>query len=139
MSLLSREDLLKKQALKIEKVDLGDGDYVYVKQMTGRERDRFEASIIRQVRRGNRIDYEHDLEDFRSKMAVCTVCDEHGNLLLKQDDYKTLGDSMPAAKLELIVEAAQRLNRISQEDRDNLLKNSDFIPAEDSSSGFAEN
>jgi len=139
MSLLSREDLLKKQALKIEKVDLGDGDYVYVKQMTGRERDRFEASIIRQVKRGNRIDYEHDLEDFRAKMAVCTVCDEQGNLLLKQDDYKTLGDSMPAAKLELIVEAAQRLNKISQEDRDNLLKNSEFIPAEDSSSGFAEN
>lgn len=123
MGLLSKDKLLRKQELKVEKVDLGNGDYVYVKQMTGRERDRFEASIVRQVRKGSRIEYEHDLCDFRAKLAVWTICDEQGNLLLSQEEYAQLSESMPAAVLERIVEVAQAINRIGPTDMEDAAKN----------------
>ena len=37
MALLDRKKLLTKEDFKVEKVDLGDGDFVYVRQMSGRE------------------------------------------------------------------------------------------------------
>lgn len=137
MALLNREKLLSRQELKIERVDLSDDDYVYVRQMTGRERDRFEASIVRPVRKGQRIEYEHDLADFRAKLAVCTVCDEHGNLILTQSDYERLSECMPAAMLERIVERAQAINRIGPTEVEDLSKNSCSALAGATSSGSA--
>lgn len=123
--LLKREDLLKKQKLKVEKVDLGNDEYVFVREMTGRERDRFEQSLVGEVKdnEGNVIFYERKLEDFRAKLAVNTLCDENGNNLLEPGDYKTLSQNMGAARLDKIVTAAQKLNKIADEDREALVKN----------------
>lgn len=132
MGLLNREGLLKKEELKVQKIDLGDDDYVFIRQMTGRERDRFDQSLIQEKkdRRGNTT-YERRLGDFRAKLTVCTVCDETGNLLLTWDDVSTLSKNMSAARLEKIVNEAQELNRISEEDKENLVKNSEDVQADD--------
>lgn len=116
MAFLTREDLLKKDNLKIEKVDLGDGDYVYVRQWTGKEKDIFERSLMKPIKdkNGQIIGMEQDLEDFRAKLAVSCLCDEKGNLLLKPEDYKLLSQSMKASRLEKIVEVAQRLNQVDE-------------------------
>lgn len=126
MPLLTREQLLKKDNLKIVKVDLGNNEFVYVKQMTAKERDQFEASIIEAVqdKQGRTIDYKQNLADFRAKLAVCSICDEKGNLLLKPADYKTLSENISAAKLEKIVNVIQKINGMTEEDQENLLKNS---------------
>jgi len=127
MGLLNRETLLKKEMLEIRKVDLGKGDFVYVRQMTGRERDQFEQSLVnmkqKKVGRRTEIDVEQNLSDFRAKLSVCTVCDVEGNLLLTMDDYETLSTHMSAARLEAIVNVAQELNSISEEDKEELVKN----------------
>jgi hypothetical protein len=47
MGQLSKEMLLTKQALKIEKVEFENGDFVYVREMTGKDRDNFELSIMK--------------------------------------------------------------------------------------------
>lgn len=132
MGLLDRDGLLKKEELKVQKVDLGDGDFVFIRQMTGRERDRFDQSLIQEKkdRRGNTT-YERRLGDFRAKLTVCTVCDEAGNLLLTWEDVNTLSKNMTAARLEKIVNEAQELNRISEEDKENLVKNSGDVQADD--------
>ena len=59
MALMNRDKLLSKEKLQIEKVELSKTDYIYVRQMTGRERDRFEQSLVKEVKdsQGN-IDYE---------------------------------------------------------------------------------
>ena len=139
MALLNRDILLKKEVLKIKKVDLGDEEFVFVRQMTGRERDRFEQSLMYEKRdkRGN-ITFERSLEDFRAKLAVHTVCDEAGNNLLQPEDYPTLSQNMSAARLELIVNEAQELNRISAVDRENLIKNSEAAQSGDSISDSVE-
>jgi hypothetical protein len=45
MGQLDRSALLQKEKLEIEKVDLGNGDFVYVTQMTGHGRDAFELAL----------------------------------------------------------------------------------------------
>lgn len=125
MGLLDRKKLLTKQALKIEKVDLENDDYVYVRQMTGRERDNYEQSLRRKIEGKNGVaDYELALENFRAKLAVNTVCDEKGDLILHLSDYEVLSDNMSAFTLEKIINVAQRLNNITEEDKEGLVKNS---------------
>lgn len=139
MALLNRDDLLKKEVLKIEKVDLGEGEFVYVRQMTGRERDRFEQTLMAEKKdtRGN-VSYVRSLEDFRAKLAVHTICDEAGVNQLQPEDYPTLSQNMSAARLELIVNKSQEMNSISAKDKENLIKNSNAAPSDDSISDSVE-
>ena len=139
MTFLDRKKLLEKEKLEVVKVDLGKERFVCVRQMTGRERDRFEKSLVRQVGKGVNITYESATDDFRAKLAVCTVCDEEGNLLLSAADVSVLSQSMSAFTLEKIVNVAQRLNKISEEDKEGLVKNSDAGQAGDSTSDSAKN
>lgn len=133
MGLLERSELLKKEELEIVKVDLGEGNFVFVRQMTGQERDRFEQSLVREVKdtRG-RIDYERAMENFRAKLAVNVVCDEGGKNIFYPEDVVTLSQNISAARLELIINVAQRLNAISEEDKEELVKNSGAAPSGDS-------
>ena len=138
---LTKDLLLQRDDLKIEKVELTRG-YVYVREMTGSEKDRWEQSMLNQKPNGNKnaaIEYETTLEDFRAKLAVVTICDADGNLLFEAKDIKALNKAMSATNMEKIVEVAQRLNVISQKDRDELLKNSEADQEDSSSSDSAEN
>ena len=138
MAQLDRNALLAKEKLEVVKVELGKGDFVFVRQMTGRERDRFEQSLIKE-NKNVEGGYEKSLEDFRAKLAVCTVSDEAGNLVLRPGDYETLSQNMSAARLERMINVAQKINKISEEDKENLVKNSEVGQADNSNSGSAEN
>lgn len=123
MALLDRSKLLKKEKLKIEKVFLNDKDYVFVRQMTAKERDRLEQSMFIKKKGKGRLELEQTLDNFKSKLAVQTVCDQDGNLILNDDDFKILSENMSAYTLEKIINAAQSINNISDEDKDGLVKN----------------
>lgn len=138
---LTRELLLQKDDLKIEKVELTRG-FVYVREMTGHEKDIWEQSMLKQKASGNPnkpVEYETVLEDFRAKLVVVTVCDENGNLVLEAKDVKVLNKMMSASNMEKIVEVAQRLNAITQKDRDEIVKNLEADPVASSNSGSVEN
>lgn len=126
MAFLDRSKLLEKEVLQIERVDLGKDDFVFVRQMTGRERDRFEQSLLKERKdEKGAINYERNLEDFRAKLAVNTMCKENGDILMLPDDYGRLSQSMSAAKLDKIVTKAQELNKITEEDKEKMVKNSE--------------
>ena len=140
MGFLNKEGLLKKQKLKIVRVDLDNGEFVFVKQMNGTARDRFERTLSVEVKNEEgATEYQRALGNFRAKLAVCTLSDEKGNLLLKEEDVESLSDNMSAGRLELIVNKAQELNKISDKDKDNLVKNSSAVPSGASISDSAEN
>lgn len=140
MALLSKSDLLKVEELKKEKVDLGNGDYVFVRQMTGRERDRFEQSLLVEKKsKSGEVSYERNLDDYRAKLVVNTICDEEGKLILTLSDASTLSQNMSAFKLEHIVNKAQALNKITEEDKQGLLGNSEGAQSEDSTSDSVKN
>ena len=139
--LLTRDLLLKKEELEVVKVDLGKDEFVYVRQMTGRERDNFEQSLIKETKdaKGAVTGYDRALGDFRAKLAVVTLSDEKGELLLDSKDYSRLSQHMSARRLELIVNAAQKLNAITEEDKEELVKNLEVGQADISPSDFVEN
>jgi len=139
--LLNRDALLAKEELEVVKVELGKGEFVYVRQMTGRERDSFEQSLIKETKdnKGQVTGYDRALGDFRAKLAVVTLSDEKGNLLLEPKDYPLLSQRMSARRLEIIVNAAQKLNAISEEDKEALVKNLKSEPEDNSNSGSVEN
>src|SRR4030042_1748061 len=137
MGLLKRKELLKREKLEILKVDLGNDDYVFVRQMTGRERDQFERSLYEFVDTPDakeKVKMERRLENFRAKLVVCCMCDENGDLLLEYGDIFTFSNSISAARLEKIVNVAQKLNAITEEDKEALVKNSDAGQAGNTSS-----
>lgn len=135
-NLLDKSKLLEREKLQVEKVEFENGDFVYVRQMTGHERDVFERSLY--VMDANNKPTTK-LEDFRAKLAVVTLCDEAGKSLLEPKDFMALSNAMSAAKLEKIVNAAQKLNAITEADKEELVKNSDAVPDGNSNSDFAEN
>lgn len=140
MAFLDRSKLLAKDKFRVEKVDLGNDDFVFVKQLSGRERDQFEASLLIEVKQddGN-ITYERDTKDFRAKLATCTVCDEQGNLLLDPSDASELSKNITAAKLELITAKAQEINNMTKKEQDKIVKNSDAGQQDNSISDCAGN
>jgi len=138
--LLDKDALLSKQDLEIVEVDLGKDEYVYVRQMTGHERDEFEKLLVRKFKDAKgKQDYELMMDDFRSKLAAHTICDAEGVLLLQSKDYVQLSTSMSAARLEKIVNVAQKINAISEEDKEGLIKNLDADQVGNSSSDSVEN
>lgn len=132
---LTRDSLLKKEDLQIEKVPLGKDEYVFVRQMTGRERDRFDQSLMQEKTDDTgKVIFARNLVDFRAKLAACTLCNAKGDLLLGIEDVPTLSQNMSAARLEKIMTTAQEMNKISDTDKENLIKNSKDTPAKDSNS-----
>lgn len=143
MGLLSKTQLLSKEELVREKVVLGttvvepevkkgdkvvkeavvEEEYVFVRQMTGHEKSIWELSQVEKSGLGKKATYDVTLDDYRAKLAVVCVCDENGELLFKPEDYKLLSYNISASKLEKIVDVAQRLNAISEEDREEIVKN----------------
>lgn len=125
MALLTRDKLLEKKKFKIEKVDLGDGDFVYVREMSGYDKNVFELSMMKENRDAKgTVTYTQDLHNFRGKLLVNTLCDEHGTLLLGPDDSVALAKAKDAILLERLADAAQKLNAIGDEERDRLIKKS---------------
>jgi hypothetical protein len=139
--LLGKAELLQKEKLEIEKVEFENGDYVYVRQMTGHERDMFEQSMLKKNKdgKGNVLSVETVMDDFRSKLAAITLCDEEGKSLLSANDYAVLGNSMSAKRLEKIINTSQKLNAITEEDKDAIVKNSKPEGEDNSNSVSVEN
>lgn len=140
-NLLNRNLLLTKEKLEVKKVELDATQHVFVRQMTGKERDQYEKLLVveKKDENGNVIDFEKNLENFRAKTAVMTVCDEEGHLILKPEDAEMLSECMSADKLDKIVKASQNLNSIDEASKALLLKNSDAVQIDNSNSGSVEN
>lgn len=116
--MLTKEQILNADDSKTEIVDVSEwwGGEVTIKSMSGFARDRFEASIVGK-NGGN------DLQNIRAKLVAGSVVDENGELMFSDRDIKKLGnkDSKP---LDKIFDAAQKLNKITDSEVDELAKNS---------------
>jgi len=124
---MTRDQLLTREELKREKVELGEDKYVFVTEMTGNARDKFENSLLKKIRdpkTGLVASYEQATENFRAKLAVNTICDENGILILKPEDYLKFSESIGAKSLEKIIEKANELNGIGAKDQEEIIKNS---------------
>ena len=125
---LKRDDILKVQDIKIEKVHVPEwGGDVYVKGMTGAERDGFEASVVNMRGKGTNV----DMSNIRAKLATQTLCDENGERLFTDVDVKALGKKSASA-LQRVFEVAQKLSGIGDDAIQELTEGLQENPLEDS-------
>jgi len=133
MSLLSKTAILAANDLKSEDIEVPEwGGAVRVRSFTGRERDAFEASMVR----GEGRDRKVDLTNMRARLVGLTVIDETGQRIFTDDEVDLLGAKSGAA-LDRIFAIAQKLNGLSGADVDELSKNSSGVPSAVSTSASA--
>lgn len=123
MAMLSRDAILAADDLEKELVAVPEwGGDVWVRCMTGTERDEWEASVVQMDNKGQNP--KADLRNIRAKLVVRCVIDEAGVRLFGEDDTVALG-AKSAAALDRLYAVAARLSKISKEDEKELLGNSD--------------
>ena len=133
MSLLSKTAILAAQDLQTEDVEVPEwGGAVRVRSFTGRERDAFEASMVR----GEGRDRKVDLTNMRARLVGLTVIDETGQRLFTDEEVDLLGAKSGAA-LDRVFAVAQKLNGLSGADVEELSKNSSGVPSAVSTSASA--
>ena len=133
MTLLSKTAILAAQDLQTEDVEVPEwGGAVRVRSFTGRERDAFEASMVR----GEGRDRKVDLTNMRARLVGLTVIDETGQRLFTDEEVDLLGAKSGAA-LDRVFAVAQKLNGLSGTDVEELAKNSSGVPSAVSTSASA--
>lgn len=125
---LTREQILAINDIEIRKIYIPEWeDYVYVRGMTGKERDEFEASIVKQRGRDTIV----NMKNARAKLVVLCTVDEEGNRIFNKNDVELLAEKSAKA-LDRIFAVAQELSGISKDDMDELTKNSETDQSDDS-------
>ena len=66
-----------------------------------------------------------DMNNYQAKLAICTLCDANGNLLFQMtpSNVDALSSKMSASNMERIVDAANRLNKLTPEAQEEEVKN----------------
>jgi hypothetical protein len=125
---LGKQDILQADDVVKELVHVPEwGGDVYVKGMTGAERDSFEASIV-QLRGKDQI---INMKNFRAKLASLTICDEAGKRVFTDADITELS-AKSALVLQRIFAVAQRLSGIGEKDVKELTEGLKENPTVDS-------
>lgn len=120
MPLLTREQILGATDIITEVVPVPEwGGEVLVRSLSGAERDRFEASIVDV--RGKRRSV--NLLNVRARLVALAIVDESGQQVFRAGDVEALG-AKSAAALSRVFDAAQRLSGLSDDDVEELEKNS---------------
>jgi hypothetical protein len=123
-SYLGRDAILKAAALKTEDVPVPEwGGSVLVRELRGRERDEWEASLA--VQRGRQM--VPDVANMRAKLAARTIVDADGEPLFTQQDVAALGE-LSAAALDRVFEVASRLSGLNPADVEEMGKASAPTP-----------
>jgi hypothetical protein len=116
VSPLSKSAILSAPDLQPVAIDVPEwGGRIYIRPMTGAERDRWEIDHL-----GN------PGVDVRARLAVSILCDESGKLLFGREDIPDLTQKSAHA-LDRIWSAGTKLCRITNEDVEALRKNSETI------------
>lgn len=125
---LTRDQILAIQDIEIEEVQVPEwGGSVYVRGLSGAERDLFEKSIVTQRGKATAV----DMANIRAKLAALSVCDAEGKRLFTERDAKALGEKSASA-LQRIFEVARRLSGIGDEDIEELTEGLEKDPFGDS-------
>lgn len=140
MDCLTKENIFKSEDVKKEWVDIPEwAGGLYVKVMSGEERDAFETAMFKTNDMDN---FTRNFDNMRARLIAFTAVDEDGKQIfdpiLKYDVQGNLyGDVAELGKkssivLDRIYVVAQRLNKLRKEDIEDLTKNSLKGQSEDS-------
>lgn len=130
MGCLTRDDILNASDLKTEKIEVPEwGGHVYIRGLTGAERDAFESGMVSM--RGRHRDV--NLENIRARLVALVTVDEDGKRIFADKDIALLG-SKSATALDRVFSAARRLSGLTEEDVNELAEGLENDPFDDSAS-----
>lgn len=130
MDELSRGVIFQKEDLVTEKLEVPEWDgFVFVKSLTGKERDKFEQTFLNRSPGKKR-----DIRGLKALLVVMSTVDSKGGAIFRQEDVEGL-NKKSAAGIDRIFRVAQRLSGLTQEDIDELVVGFDEAPSESSGSG----
>jgi hypothetical protein len=118
---LTREQIIaqREQPLRTEVVSVPEwGGDVIVRELSGRERDAFEAEFVDDKGR-RRLDAMFNI---RARLVAASVVDEKGQTMFFPSDVEMLSD-LSAAALDRVFTAARQLSGFTERDIDDLAKN----------------
>lgn len=128
--ILTRDEILAALDLPRELVAVPEwGGDVYVRGLTGKERDQFEAGMIEQRGKSQTV----NLQNIRAKLASMSICDEEGKRLFTDADLAAIAGKSAVA-LNRVFEVARRLSGLGDNDVDELARGLEENPLEDSPS-----
>ena len=121
---LDRSTILGATDLKIEECDVSKwwGDVVFIKSLSGIDRDAFESSMFE----GRGKDRKENLANLRARLLVKTIVDENGGRLFTDKDVRALGNKN-AAPLDKCFAQSRKLSGMSDEDVEEMVKNSEEV------------
>lgn len=115
---LSKDDILGCEDMPRQKVDVPEwGGHVYVRTMTGDERDAYEEWVSRQTGEGG-----VGVVGVRGRVVALCVVDNAGNRIFSDADAEKLGKKSSAA-LQRIFDAIVKLNFMKPDEIEALAKN----------------
>ena len=134
MALLTREQILEAQDLPYEETEAWGGT-VGVQGLTGKERDAFELSCTeRKKGKGGKETVTMKLDNVRAKLVARSVVDgPGGSLIFSEADVHALGNKS-ALELQRVFDVARRLSGLTDDDLEELSKNSESDQSDSSSS-----
>ena len=126
--LLTKDAILAASDMEYEIVDVPEwGGQVRVRSLTGTERDAFESSMLEGSGKNQKI----STKDIRAKLCARTIVDMEDKRLFNDGEIAKLG-AKSAAALDRVYTVASRLSKVSNEDVEELAKNSGIGLSEDS-------
>lgn len=129
VKILSKSDILTANDIKIELVNVPEwGGAVYVRGLSGQERDEYEKSMLK-IQGTKR---ELALRNVRAGLCARSICNVKGERLFSDNEITELGKKSSIA-LDRVWEVAQRLSGLSEEDVEELVKNSETTQSNGSS------
>lgn len=116
--IFKEEDVLEKEFVLLPEWGDGKGG-LFVREMTGRERDIYDSSLFQEIADGTR---KLNTSNMRAKLVAACACDENGKLVFDFSDVKLLGEKSSKAMTRLFL-AAQKINGIGGEAMEKVVKN----------------
>jgi len=121
---LDRKSILAADDVRKEKIAVPEwGGDVFIRVLTGTDRDRFEEGYS-----------EQKMKAFRIRFLLLALCDDAGKRLFNDDEASILGDKSSVV-INRLFEAGWKLNAFTQEAVDALGEDSETVQSDVSTSG----
>lgn len=133
MAILSRDEILSAIDIRIVQVEVPEwGGSVYVRALTGAQRDQYEESLIRwRATKGKQVAATVALGNARAKLVSLALVNEDGEPLFTDRDVAALGEKSAAA-LERVFDVAAKLSGLQPGDVAELTQSFESGPSGDS-------
>ena len=116
-AILAADDL---EAVWVQTPEWGNGSGVWIRGMTGAERDQFEARVSGLDGGGDQV--KMDYTNLRATLVVSCAVDDDGKRLFSGDQVEALGRKSGAV-IDRLFDAARKASGIGEDDVKKLSKN----------------